>query len=461
MISAARADQLELPENVNSLALSDSLPTAFSPIDFEAADFQIEPADGKPDPNIQVRLGEKSLQWVRVANVLVLPRAFAVIQVQNAKSGIVQNAKYNQTLRLGKPAETTQLLEMSLVKLPFQKKANSDTPETMMAEMPILLMSGKNNPIDVEYTDLSGHIHKKTFRIKFKPRTPDLDGKVLTDISCSPYAVDALFIQAPAGTWAYIGCRQARRAGDQYKTPTLDLIIYWDDGDAPMMYEGVKLEPSSASIWTLRQRTKPGTLILQRQDTKMDIKYFVPEQDRRFFLGVGIGPYQYQFQTDTVHHDSISPLVTGYWSFFLNETNRAVGFMAAPISSRKFADLGFYLSTEQLRALDEHFSLNLLLGGHGIGFTDNSKPYFKWSLPQGFEVIYRDFFFKRKNLSAGMFYYPNLDGRLYYNMWVRFGTSGFFIEANYIAFREQTEGKSSIYSRAAGVSIGFPIARMF
>jgi hypothetical protein len=144
----------------------------------------------------------------------------------------------------------------------------------------------------------------------------------------------------------------------------------------------------------------------------------------------------------------------------MTETVRAVAFNATAIHSSFFTDQGFYLLIEQFRVLDQRFSLNLLLGAHAIAFAREKNVYARFGAPQGVEMVYRDFISRYYNLSMGGFVYPPIQGKSYYNLWLRWGTRGLFGEINYLAWREPF-GSESLTTSSVGISLGFPLAQFF
>ena len=86
--------------------------------------------------------------------------------------------------------------------------------------------------------------------------------------------------------------------------------------------------------------------------------------------------------------------------------------------------------------------------------------HFNFGAPQGFEAIYHDFLGVNKTMTVGGFVYPPIDGKSYYNGWLRYGTSGFFIEVNYLSIRTKFEG-DEVGTKSVGASIGFPLAKFF
>ena len=85
---------------------------------------------------------------------------------------------------------------------------------------------------------------------------------------------------------------------------------------------------------------------------------------------------------------------------------RIVMFSALPIHTTFFVDTGIYILLEQARVFDTRFSVNFLLGGHLLAFPYRNDKYFRFSFPQGIEIVFREFPARRYYVSAGAFLYP-------------------------------------------------------
>jgi hypothetical protein len=192
---------------------------------------------------------------------------------------------------------------------------------------------------------------------------------------------------------------------------------------------------------------------------KIKLRYQVAPELHNLTISMGIGPYSYGFRgngeerTQTV----ISP--TLYGSYFITDDIHVVGFGLTTLGPHNYTDLGLYLRLEYFRFLDRRGSLNLLIGGHVIGFEALDQFYGVVSAPQGFELMYRDVFQRGKNLTAGAFIYPLISGNAYYNLWVRWGRQVFF-ELNYIAWHAQPK-QAPYQSTSFGASVGFPLLRLW
>jgi hypothetical protein len=133
-----------------------------------------------------------------------------------------------------------------------------------------------------------------------------------------------------------------------------------------------------------------------------------------------------------------------------------VAFNATAVHSAYNTDFGIYLSQESLKTLDRRISVNVMLGAHFFGYKASNQNMFQFGAPQGFEIVFRDFAQKSRNLTFGSFIYPLIDGKEYYNTWVRWGTGSVFAELNYIGWREPLENGERAFSRSVGISVGMP-----
>src|SRR5579885_3815909 len=135
---AARAAVVQpLPKSLAFEALSETMPTAIAPTAFAAEDFALE-WEGTPLAGAEVSLEPRSLEWVRVADVLVLPRARALVKVARAKRGSVKQADFTQPMI-------------------------ADEGGGISAELPVALITGTE--IVVEADGASA-----TLRVRFRPR---------------------------------------------------------------------------------------------------------------------------------------------------------------------------------------------------------------------------------------------------------------------------------------------------
>lgn len=435
---SAAAVVTPMPDTLTKEVLSETVPTAglFPPGHLEAPDFRVEWV-GVPLDGVRFKLGEDSLQWVRVADVMVLPRGRILLEADGIDAGQVSNAGFTQ----------------SFARAPGQ---------SAVAEMPIALISGNLNAVDVRLVRggkvLTGHL-----ALRFAPRDPQkLGQRIFTDTSCSPYFTEVLRQETtPPTDWLYLGCRFSYSSGDQHATGSLEVWAFWDGVSQVIKIDGVATDAGAVSLWALRLRAQPGQVDLESPyHHRVRLRYRIPETLHRASLGLGIGPYSYFFQAPDTVSRTVAPVLTVYGSYFLMESTRFVMFDATAFNHNFFSDVGVYISNESLKVFDRRLTFSVMLGGHAIAFPSGGATHFVIGAPQGAELMFRDFLEAGKNLSFGSFVYPPIDDKAYYNVWLRWGSPAFFGEFNYIGWGEKI-AEQKITSRSLGVSVGFPIARLW
>jgi hypothetical protein len=436
-----------LPPSLAFEALSETMPTAVAPAEFSADDFALE-WDGPAIPGMSVKLQSRSLEWVRVQDVLVIPRARARFYAERAAKGSAHQAGFSQPF----------VYEIS--------KEPGGKTQPMSAEIPVALLSGVENEIQVEVLDTSASgmgtppITRGKLRVRFRPRPETARGPLWVDPSCSRFGV-TMESQGAAQQedWLYVGCRLVGVEGAEHRTSSLELFTLWEGVGNSISVEDLPTPQTSASVWLLRLRSQPGSVRLRGGEREVTVHYGTPENLHRGSLGAGLGPYSYLFQSSTEETKSGTAMLTLYGSYQLYDTIRAVAFDATTFSSQMVTDLGLYVNAEQFRTFDRRVALNLMLGAHVIGFKTQGEYLVVFGAPQGIELIVTDFLGKNRNLGAGAFIYPSIGGKAYYNTWLRWGSPSFFGEINYISWEENLENRGRFYSQSLGISLGFPLAR--
>ncbi|MBI3535121.1 MAG: hypothetical protein HY072_06515 [Deltaproteobacteria bacterium] len=432
----ARAVLHSVPPSLSEEVLTESVPFVFPPNDFEAIDYKIEWL-GQALEDVSVTLATGSLQWVRTIDVLLLPRGRLVVKAKNIESGKLFNKGFHQAFSI----------------------ASGEG----QAELPVALISGEQNPIRI-FIKRHGKDFSGTVIVRFEPKREFSESPlVFTDHSCSPYQVRLVSGGSGKNQWVYVGCRLVHVYGEEHRISSLEMFVFWDNLNQKVFVDNVETEASSTSLWALRQRASPGTVTIRSGDNEIKLEYRISDRIRLSTWGMGIGPYLYTFESNEKNaQGAIVPYLTLYQSFFITESMRVVGFGAVPIHSAFYADLGVYLNSESIKVLDRRFIMNIMLGAHVNVFKIEGKTNFIFGGPQGAEIIFKDLFKKGYNFNAGAFVYPPISGKLYYNVWMRWGSARFFTEFNYIAWQEKlSDINPRIYSKSIGISIGFPLFRIF
>lgn len=417
-----------VPENLIQETLSESYPTGFAPGKFEPSDFLLQWKKGSP--GFRTQLVEGSIEWVRLTEILVLPRG---------------------RLQVTAPKGTQALLVSGGASLAFH-----DEGEQAVAELPAVLLNNPDNKILLR-TTVGGREVEDQLVVKFHPQKDSLKSKVFFDASCSPFRLEGTLTTANPDQWAYIGCRVVTLEGPKEGANHLEMWMYWDGAIGTLKESGAKLEQARPMLTILRAQPKPGQLTVQSSDAEMKLKYRIANPKHQGSMVAGIGPYRYSFTTETaVTTAATIPLLTLYAGYTLTETLRLVGFNATAMNKRWFTDVGVYMVSQSIRTIDSHLIVNLLLGGHMIAFNSGAAVVARARLPQGIEMVYRDAFWRGYHMALGGFFYPPINQISYYNTWLRFGSGRFFGEFNYISWQEKgVDG--FVKSTSVGVSVGFPL----
>jgi hypothetical protein len=428
-ISTLTADAavLDLPPSLAPQVLSESVPFVFTPAEFSAEDYKIE-WQGVGIPDVKLSLGLQSLQWVRVSKYFVIPRAVLVVEAREEDQGVISHNGFSHTLHKGQ------------------------------GQIPVALISGEKNPVEIRVRRNGKELVAKAL-IRFSPR-PENERRALIDTSCSPYAVDVDQSAIPVNSWMYIGCRIVYARGPTHPIATLEMLVFWDNVGQEIKAGDVSVSSSSVSVWTFRLRNQPAEIQLASPMGRAKVSYRVAERLRMAHLGFGIGPYAYHYEGGSTQAKTIVPLITLYGSYFINESMRFVVFEASPLHSTIWSDTGLYFHVEQIRTIDERFSLSFLLGAHFLAHPYNGSWYGRMSAPQGVEMVFRDFVRNNHSVSLGAFLYPPIKDTSYYNIWARWGSPSLFIEFNYINWRQKIYNDVAL-SRAMGISVGMPLKHFF
>jgi len=431
LAGASAAQPLSFAEKVSQELMSEAVPTAFEVAPFREADFQVRWTEAAPS-GVHMELVSGSLTWVRVGRLLVLPRGRVRVSVQGA--------------------ETVQLqVGGSVQQIPSQG-----------GEAPVSLFAGIQELKILRHGKVTRHPFEVVFSPPPESAAASLSSRVFVDASCSSHRLEVTQKSSlPLHQWIYVGCRLVHSRSDESPVPQLEVQVAWAGVQPPVAVGGIPQDASSGSTHAptaLLSSEHPRATFSDSSGTEFEIRAQLPRQLKTAFLGVGLGPYSYLIQVPgkaTVQ--TVSPITTFYGSYFLAEGSRMVFFDAFPVHGDWYNDFGLYFHSESTRALDERLSVNLLLGFHLISFKSPLGIQQRLGAPQGFEMIYRDAFGRRNNLSVGGFFYPPIAGKAYYNTWLRVGTSKIFGELNYLSWREVADDGYEALSRSVGISVGAPL----
>lgn len=370
---------------------------------------------------VSASLVEDSLQWVRMKDLILLPRARTKIVIKaNAEEIFL---KYENRI------------------LNFQTADNSSYTEFYYSLY-------QSNKIELF------HKNKKVAEIQFKmdpmkSKTP-AENRAHIDYSCNSSQVQFSKME---GEFYSAHCKVIRVGSIGSEQPMLELT--W----IAMNYN--MAEPV-VTIFRDSNPVKASISSIDHYEKSIEITANVPKRINRMKFAGGLGPYIFDAKLNAESKTEIAPSVMLYGNFTLGDTTSIRGFEALvtqnPSIKAYFNNFGLYFAYDLARLMDNRVQLMALLGGQGLTFAytgTRGSTFSQVIFPQGFELTYYNAFGIRGNVFGfGMFIFPSSNNP-YNNMWIRYGKKLFW-ELNYISW-ELSQRKASMF----GLSVGFPLAVFF
>lgn len=402
--------------------LSDSDPTGIPPSPLTTDDFEIK-WKGASMSNVSVALVPGSLQWVRVNEVLMVPRALVKIQALQSDHGFLRVRGIHQSLSA-----------------------------SGQAALLVPLIAGSSSQIQLDLIRETSQL-KGSLEVHFKPR--EKGKQVFVDTSCSRTSLKTYVQDVPNDIWVYLGCRAIRTGVETHARNDLEVSIFSSEEEL-FSYDLQKIESFEPHHWNFRFTTSNDTVDLLIKNGKLKLTASIPEKSHLANIGFGLGPYKFDFEKEGDFFHSTVPLATFYGSLTLHGTNRVVVFGAFTANKNMYSDAGSYFQFESFRGFDRRISLQLLIGVHGFSYSSANVKIQRFNYPQGFEFIVYDLLGRGNNASLGGFLQPSINNKEYYNTWIRWGPQSWFVEANYIYTAESPGFSVRTYGITAGVPlIGF------
>lgn len=385
--------------------------------------------------SVRLRIENQSIEWVRVAEVLAIPRARLYFSIPNVDGGNIRNAGFSQPL-------------------------NISSSRLGDAELPVALVSGDSNLIHI--TAFSGGKKLEgTLRIRFAPKDP-AKSLVFVDSSCSHYGVSPIR-SGLENSWAYVGCRYVFGKGERTGAATLELYLFWDGAGQSIVINGVETASTSPSLWPIRLRRAPGHLKFESAAGHFETDYQIGAEAHHGFLGGVIGPADYRI-SDGLHPASqaVVPNLKVYGGYLFSNTLKVYTLDYVLLHQHYYADAGLYLMSEDLKFFDQRVALRLIFGAHILEFKPNLVTYHNFNANQGAELEWADFGKRGYDLKFGGFIYPSIQGQYFLSTWVRWGSPRFYTEFSYNNWTEPLGDLGTEASQtSATISVGFPFAAFF
>lgn len=391
-----------------------------SRLDLQPKDFEIV-SDFKNAVKAEVKIIENSIQWVRIEEVLLTPRARISISIQ----GDAQDF-------------TVQYQNQSILMQEQNGKVYTEFYVSLFQQNPIQIF--KNGQ----------YIGKLVFIAK---KQKSNKAAHLIDYSCSRNNVK---IKGLNNEFISLGCRTQRIGDFGSERPMMEIL--WtsanykllDNSNAPYISVFLSNHPVKIKVKNHKNEIK-----------EVEITASIPKRLHRLNTAYGFGPYAFEtsFTRDiTKPNDKLSniepmvPALMLYFNFKLSATNSVRGFEAAVWKDSIFNNAGVYFASDIAHILDNKLTITTLLGMQHLyfkfdqGFEDISEPIF----PQGIEFLYKHAFGEENYIISGGAFLSPSETVDYQNIWIRWGKK-YFWELNYIYW-----GKDEFNAAMYGLSVGFP-----
>jgi hypothetical protein len=371
---------------------------------------------------VEVVWAPDSLQWIRRADGLVVPRARLRVRAAD-RAALDVGADYRGR------------------RYPFAAERDGSASSEFFVDLfdaaPVVLLQDG----------------AEIGRVAVDPRPKAARGaRHMIDYSCAPFGAS---LEGADDLFASVSCQLIRLGGLGAEQPMLEVDVFVVGlksadgragpvtaifyGDAPVRWRGVDSTGRSRQIV---------------------VRAVVPEKLRRLRLAAGVGPYRLLTKDVAVDRLDYAPAVMLYANYYIEGGLSLRAFdgavSAGPARGPLFNNFGAYFSYELFKALDNRVQTVALIGAQGITFAPQGlehAPFSQLIYPQGFELTYSNAFGQKgRSLSGGAFLSPETTTP-YRNFWLRYGGRA-FAELNYITW---SYGSSS--AAMWGASFGFPLSR--
>lgn len=387
-------------------------------INLSTNDFHIN-LETKSPVSIKANLVEESIQWVRVGEVLLKPRALITVKIKGKASQFHLNYdKQNILLH-----QNEEFAEASFYISLFQ-------PEDVLVYQLGRIIS----QVIVHPKNIIGN-KRKTHVI---------------DYSCYRYKVE---ITGMDNEFLSVGCRdyQIGKFGDEKYL----VELYWTSADYTLLDNS---QTPYIAILTNNDPIEMTVVNRWGKIKKITIKARVPQRYKRLKTALGFGPYAlYASENNQQSPTEIAPAFMIYAKFDLDKSNSLRAFDALIYKEALFNNVGVYYANDVANVYDKKITITTLLGFQGMTFKFNndSELFNQFIFPQGLEVVYNHAFgIENFTFVYGMFLSPT-ESVKYNNLWIRWGKK-YFWELNYIDW-----GYDDKYAKTWGLSIGIPFMQFF
>jgi hypothetical protein len=388
-------------------------------------DFKVN-LDLKEKIQAKVILKKKSIEWIRIEEVLLTPRGRVALYFKGNAQDF--NIQYRG---------------QSILMQQQKKYAHTEFYVSLFQHDPIkIFKQGK-------------YVGKITFSAKKQKKNEKAH---LIDYSCSRNNIK---ITGLDGEFISLGCRTHRIGAFGSEKPMMEIL--WTSANFRLL-DGS--EPPYIAVFLDNHPTKLKVKNHLGQIREIQISARIPKRLHRLNTAYGFGPYAFHtsFTEDLNNPEDkleykvdMAPAIMLYFNLKLSAMNSIRGFDAAVWQKSVFNNAGVYFASDIANILDNKLTITTLLGMQHLyfQFDDDYEAISEPIFPQGIEFLYKHAFgITNYIVSGGAFLSPS-ETVDYQNIWIRWGKN-YFWELNYIYW-----GKDQFNAAMYGLSIGLPLKGFF
>jgi hypothetical protein len=374
------------------------------------------------DVKIKTTLIENSIQWVRVHDVLLVPRARIAIYIQE---------------------------EPELLHVIHEDQSILFQEEGKYAHTEFYVFLYNTEPIIVKYKGKTvGEIN-----IYAKKQSKNRETHVI-DYSCNRYNID---LQGMEREFVSVGCKTHAIGEIGSETPMVEIL--WISANYKLLDQS---KPPYIAIFFTSKPVKLTLINNKGELHEVTIQANIPKRSHRLKTAYGFGPYAFttaskqNAKQEKFEHPMV-PALMAYFNFSLSNTTSIRGFDAVVWKESIFNNAGIYFANDIAEIYDKKIIITTLLGFQSLyfRFDQDTTSVNEVIFPQGIEILWKHFLgIKNYIFSYGMFLSPSRDLD-YQNLWIRWGQK-YFWELNYIHW-----GNDDLSATMWGLSIGFPFKGFF
>lgn len=371
----------------------------------------------------KVILKRGSIQWIRVEDVLLTPRARIAIYLKGKAQDFT--LKYRgKSILMQQDIKGIAHTEFFVSLFQFDKIK--------------IIKQGKQ----------IGNISFYAKKNKNKKRK-----SALIDYSCSRNGIK---IDGLKDEFISLGCRMNRIGKRGKEKPMLEVL--WTSANYRLLDRS---QAPYLAVFLSNNPVKLKVINHKKQIKEITITARVPKRLHRLNIAYGYGPYAFETTydqdpaadtTDLLKYtEPVVPAFMLYFNYKIDNESSIRGFDAVVWKDSVFNNLGIYYANDIANPLDKKLTITTLLGVQHLyfkfddAFPTKSEPIF----PQGIEFNYRHAFgIENYLINGGAFLSPS-ENIQYQNLWVRWGKTIFW-ELNYIYW-----GNEDFSAKMWGLSAGF------